>query len=325
MSHYLLNAMQAWSRELDPSRVVPYEVPPGLYDLWTSAKILSPGDGGPEIFWAGGEYDIEFTWEYDEKEEPNTGELLVYNLSDTTLRRIHGGDVLALFGGYGSTEGGLLAHSTVTEMETEWKGADKVTTFFLTEKDKANIIEAATWYDPGNGASITELAPGGASVAETYAAGVRASQILFDLIYLSGLPTMDVIPEEDRVYAEAVVVEGPLFSKIHEFARVCGCSAYMANGYLVVKNLAVNRASDRLLISQPTGLLEAPAPFAEEGDDEGAPAYRGYTAKMLGNARALIGAPVLLQSGEVNAQLTVLRGKHTYDGKDFLTEAVLVE
>lgn len=320
-SHYLLNAMQTWSREL-AGQSQPWEAPRGLYGLDIMGEIHR-GGGNIGIYWGSGEYDFEFRWEFDEKEEPNKGEFVIYNISDDTIRKIQVGDLLIVFGGF---EGGWFFCASITEISAEWKGADKAVTLYLVESGmNANSVAFSTWYDQGRDAEIQALAPGGPNVSKTYAAGVRAAQILSDLVFWSGYPCLEVSPEQDRVYSEAVVLEGPLFSLLQEYAAACGATAYLANGLLVVKNLGVDRGRDRLLISQHTGLLEAPTPFAEEGGGENAPSYRGYTVKMLGSQRVQMGAPVRLQSRYVDAELKILRGKHNFDGLRFVSEATLIE
>ncbi len=324
-SSYLLTALRQWHKELGEQET-PYELPIGLYGYGLQATVHRAGSGiGLE--WNSAEYDYEFRWDFDEKPQPNTGEFIIYNISDDTIRKMRIGDTLITFGGFDSGGGvGWFFCADIAEIEAEWKGADRAVTLHLTQNAvNPNVLAHSTWYDQGAGADIGAFGSGGPYIACTYGAGMRASRILGDLVEQCGYPVLELSCESDRVYGEAVVVEGPLYEKIAEFAAVCGSTAYLANGLLVVKNLGVNRAADRLLISQQSGLIEAPTPFSEESAAEGGPSYRGYKVKLLGNQRVQIGAPVLLQSRYVNAPFTVLRGSHSYDGKNLLTQAVLVE
>ncbi len=330
-SFYITQALEAWRAELaadGQAGRADYEFPVGLYGWGLHAQVLKRENSTPEntLNWVFGEYDFEFVWNFDEKEEPNKGEFTIYNLSDATIRRIFIGDSLVVHGGFGTDAGGFI-HTGITEVETRWKGPEKVTTLYLTESGaNVNSVAAKTWYDmDAGGADIQAFAPGGPQISRTYGAGIRAFQIMHDLAVRTGIPALEVSAEQDRVFTEPVIVEGPLFTRLAEYAAICGSTVYTANGLLVIKNLAVNRAASRMLISQQAGLLDAPTPWTQESQSDGKPSYRGYTVRMLGTPRLQMGAPVLLQSRYVNAELTVLRGKHSLNGKDFITEATLIE
>ena len=71
--------------------------------------------------------DLEFDVEFDDDTEANESEIVLYNLSDTTIQNIKKGEKVTLTAGY-KDDTGIILSGFVSHVKTVFDDLDKVTT-----------------------------------------------------------------------------------------------------------------------------------------------------------------------------------------------------
>ena len=72
------------------------------------------------------DFEIDFLVNFDDDPEPNISNVMIYNLSDTTIALLKKGENVILNAGYEGDVGTILL-GTIDKPETTWEGIDKVT------------------------------------------------------------------------------------------------------------------------------------------------------------------------------------------------------
>lgn len=266
--------------------------------------------------WTASVYFLEFASAYTDDLTASTFEASLYNLTDATIKTLKIGRGLGMHGGYGALPGksdqGVYGHGRITGVETKWAGADKITTVYGSNY--------------GTGTAKT--------VEKSYGAGVASGQILRWLCEEVGAPIAKFTVLNNRVFPEAVTVEGDINKKIEEYAKMCGVWAYMVDGLLYVQDMKLDPKRNIFILNEFSGLLDAPTPFTEEVRDtrseerekRGATVvYEGYNLKTLINHRLRPGVGVELTARGRRGRYLVRNVKHTYDGVGGVTEAKVLD
>lgn len=264
--------------------------PEGMYDHTVKIKSGDVSINSDTL-------DCEFDIPFDDDAEANEGEIIVYNLTDKTIRQIKKGNKISVTAGYGK-DTGVIFSGTVSKVLTRYEGLDKVTTITVVD---------------GNGRKDHEVK----EIA--FAAGTKASTILKNLIGKTGISIAVFKIKRDHTFKDKTTVDGSLMEGIKKYAQICGVSAYVCKSKIYVCPLTYGQNTN-FVLSAETGLLSISEFEEEQTAEEYKDVVRGYEIEMLLQHRIQTASIVRVKSKNVNGTFRVREGTHTYDGENFITK-----
>lgn len=278
----LVRALEEWKE--------PYDISPK--GVFGSLAIITSGD----VTIKSESLDVEFTVPFDDDMEPNEAEIIVYNLSDNTIKNLKKDASISIEAGYkGDT--GVLFSGYISKITTKHEGVDKVTTIKALDDIKDHSVE---------------------SIA--FAAGTKASYILRQLINKTGIPVAAFVVRRDHTYKDSVTVDGDLMENIKKYAEVCGISVYVSKGKIYARYI---KEGDNLNfnVSVDTGMIGYPSAYTEEVTAEDfSETVNGYEVEMLLQHRLSAGAIVKLSSRTANGTYRVCSGEHRFSPDEAITQ-----
>lgn len=240
--------------------------------------------------------DLEFVVPFDDDMEPNEAEIIVYNLSDNTVKQLKKGASLSIEAGY-EDDTGVLFNGYISKVKTVYDGADKVTTIYALDDIKERTVESMPFTE-----------------------GTKASTILRKLISKTGIPVAVFHPRRDHTYKDAQTVDGDLMENISKYAEVCGISVYVSKGKIYARYIT---EGDNLnfKVSSATGMIGSPSAYTEEVKAEDfVDVVNGYEVEMLLQHRMSTGAIVELDSKIANGTYRVCSGEHRFSPDEAITK-----
>lgn len=242
------------------------------------------------------ELDVEFDIPFDDDTEANEAEIIIYNLTDTTISALKKKAAISVTAGYGNNVG-VIFSGYISKKTTYWENNDKVTVIKAIDNNGKQETE------------LTELSFGG---------GTKASTILKRLVGRVGLPTAVFQIRRDHTYKDKVTVSGGLNENIKKYAKICGVAAYVCKSKIYVCPLTYGTHYIFYLTSD-TGLLNA-SPFEEDVTAENYTDHiTGQDIEMLLQHQIQTGSIINLSTRNVKGEFRVREGSHTYDGNEFKT------
>lgn len=250
------------------------------------------------------ELDVEFKVPFDDDTEANTAEIVVYNLTGTTIKHIKHGEKITIEAGYG-TDTGIIFSGYIKSRSTKHDGVDKKTTIKAVDSVKFKERKMK---------SIT------------FDKGTKASTILRKLIHKIGkkVTIADFSIARDYTYKKKETVDGKLMDNIERLAGICGVSAYIHKGKVYVRPLTKGD-NTRFTLSAKTGLLSVEAFTENETNEKYKDKISGYTVKMLLQHKMQTASILKINSSEAKGTFRVREGVHEYDGKDFTTTVKVIK
>lgn len=248
------------------------------------------------------ELDCEFDIPFDDDTEADEAEIIVYNISDTTIQNIKRDAQISVTAGYGD-DTGIIFSGIISKVRSYYSGNDRVTEIYAI--DQAVLKER-------------ELK------SKSYAKGTKASKILQDLISQVGIPVAVFAPKRDHTYKDKSTVDGGLMENIRKYAKVCGVSAYICKGQIYARHILDGDGLD-FTLSSDTGLLSLSEFEEEQTAEDLKDTVKGYEMTMLLQHRITTASLIHVQSRNVTGVYRVREGSHTYDGTDFLTKVKAIE
>jgi len=242
------------------------------------------------------ELDLEFTVRFDDDMEANEAEIIVYNLSKSTISNLKKGSKISIEAGYkGDT--GVVFVGYVTKVHSKFEGADKVTTIkCIDDVSKKTITET------------------------TYKAGTKASYILKKLLEKTGTPIAVFNMRRDWTYKDEVKVDGDLMENIKHFSEVCGVSTYVSKGKIYSRHIKEGD-NIRFNLSEDTGLIGSPEEFTEEITAEDyKDTINGYECESLLQHRFAAGGIVTLKSLEASGTYRICSGEHIFNESEAISK-----
>jgi hypothetical protein len=287
----MVKAMKGWDSALEPFT----EQPKGMFGRKAEVRTGN-------VTLVIDEQDYEFECPFDDDTEANEIEIKAYNLSDTTISGLVKNNPISIEAGY-TNDTGVIFSGFISDVRTKYEGVNKVTT--IKAIDDADLMER----------DIEE---------RTYAAGVLASYILFDLIRLLGLPLGAFMPKRDWVYKDEQKVSNGLMDNIRKYAQVCGISVYINKGQLYARHLT-DGDNINFVLSEETGLIGRPEEFEEEVTAEDyKDIIKGYKLKMVFQHRMTTAAIINIDSRELKGQFRVRGGRHVMNESENITEIEVI-
>lgn len=278
----LIKAMEQWT--------TPYDISPtGVFGSVATFKC-------GQVTISSDTLDLEFVVPFDDDMEANEAEIIVYNLTDNTIKQLKKGSLVTLEAGYkGDT--GLVFSGYITKVKTVYEDADKVTTIFAADDVKDHSIQSVS-----------------------FAAGTKASYILKDLLGRTGTPIAVFKVRRDHTYKDSQTVDGDLMENIKKYAQVCGISVYVSKGKIYARYIKEGDNLD-FLLSPDTGLIGSPMPFTEEITAEDyTDIVDGYEAETLFQHRLTTGGIVTLKTKSANGTYRVCSGEHRFSPDEAVTK-----
>lgn len=242
--------------------------------------------------------DFEFVVPFDDDLEPNEAEITLYNLTDSTLKKMPKGSDISIEAGYG-TDTGVIFSGTIAKIPaTKHEGADKVITIKCVDDVENKPV-----------------------VSKTYSAGTKASAILKDLISMSKMTLAVFSCPQDHTYTDPETVDGDLMENIKKYSEVCGVSTYTLKNKIYCRPLS---DGDYIVfkVNEDTGMIGSPSYF-EEGTDNNA--ITGYEVEMLLQHRMQTAAIFELTSRDVSGKFRVKSGEHRFNGSEAITKVKAVQ
>lgn len=276
-------------------RITHSEIPDGLWG-WV-IKIQSGS-----VVVDGSKIDVEFNVPFDDNLECNEAEIVMYNLSETSVKSFVKDREITITAGYGN-DTGVIFSGRISQVKTRVDGVDRKTTVYALDSQgkEEQTIESIS-----------------------YKAGVKASYILKDLIGRLKLPIAVFKMRRDHTYKDAVTVSGGIMDAIKQYSDVCGVSTYICKGKVYSRWLK-DGDSLNFTVSTETGLIGSPEEFDEEINvDEVTEKIHGYKFTMLLQHRITTASIIKLKSRYVNGTYRVRSGTHKFDGSTFTTECEVI-
>lgn len=235
------------------------------------------------------ELDCEFDIPFDDDTEADEAEIIVYNISDTTIQNIKRDAQISVTAGYGD-DTGIIFSGIISKVRSYYSGNDRVTEIYAI--DQAVLKER-------------ELK------SKSYAKGTKASKILQDLISQVGIPVAVFAPKRDHTYKDKSTVDGGLMENIRKYAKVCGVSAYICKGQIYARHILDGDGLD-FTLSSDTGLLSLSEFEEEQTAEDFKDTVKGYEMTMLLQHRITTASLIHVQSRNVTGVYRVREGSHTY-------------
>lgn len=267
---------------------------PGLFG---QEVIIKAGD----VTIKNSDLDVEFEVPFDDDTEANESEVVIYNLTGTTIAKLKKGSKLTIEAGY-SGDTGIILSGYISRRKTTREGVDKRTTINVIDNNKLKEREVK---------SIS------------FKEGCKSSYILKALVKKVGLPIAVFKTKRDHVYKEKVSVDGGLMESIKKYAQVCGVSAYICKGKIYVRSLK-DGDNTSFTIKDDTGLLSVEDFEEETTVEEFEDKISGLNIKMLLQHRITTASIINVSSMEHSGKYRVRSGKHSYDGTNFTTEIEVI-
>lgn len=248
-------------------------------------------------------YDFEFEIPFDDDLIANEAEIRIYNLSESTKNKFAIGNSIDITAGYGD-DMGIILHGWISNVQTECSGADITTVIYVLD---------TIAYDAEQ------------TVNKSYTAGTLASQILSDLINMTGLEIAEYELQRDYTYKNDTKVSGAIMDCIKNYADVCGVSVFISQQKIYCKPIWLGW-NTYFTICPETGMIESPERFTESNQSEiYEDIFYGYNVSMLLQHRMQTGAIVGVNSKVCSGDFRVVGGKHIFDGLSATTELKIMD
>lgn len=293
----VIKAMQAWET-FNP--ITPAQ-PNGQY----MHKVIIEFEGDETtkgVKFEDGDLDLEFNVPFNDDLEADEAEIIIYNLTDSTIGHIKYNHGVTITAGYGN-DLGIIFKGRVSKVKTSWNGLDKVTTVYALDSDDLEEKD------------IAEIA---------FSENTNASTILKSLLDKTNLPIAAFDPKNDYTYEDSVTVSGGLLENIKKYSDECGVSTFINKGKIYSQYIK-NGDTIGFTLNEDTGLIGSPTAGVEETNTEGGTKVTNYLeVEMLLQHRVTTGVQIKVASRQYNITGRVIEGEHSYNGADFITKAKVV-
>lgn len=240
-------------------------------------------------------FTIYFRVNFGDDPSANDAEIDIYNLSEGTINRIKKGLPIILNAGY-QGDVGVIFLGGVTNVTTKRNRTDKITTITATDANDAwNTLP----------------------FKKTYKAGTKASQIMKDIITMSGLEIGAFELPNDITYLRPRTFNTTLPNAVKQVATDGGAKAHITKGKIFIRD---PKQGDDIgfLLNVERGLIGTPERFESEEED-------GYTVTSLLNYRMTTDSVMRIQSSTANGRFRAKKGTHTGSSREFYTKMEVVE
>lgn len=242
--------------------------------------------------------EIEFSIPFDDDPDPNISEIVVYNLSDTTLSKLKKGVKVTMNAGYKSDKGVILS-GFISKVASEKGGADRAT--------KISVVDS----QPIDNKKTIKI---------TFKKGITGEQILKELAKALGLKIAVIKLPKNVIYKKGFSVNGPIVDSMKKIAKDCEASFYISRSSVYIRSIKEGD-NTQFVLNSNTGLIGSPEYFEEEKDGK---VIKGYKVKSLLQYRMNTASIIELQSLFVKGKFRVRKGKHVRKGDAYYSEVEVI-
>jgi len=242
--------------------------------------------------------DIEFEIPFDDDPDPNRSEIVIYNLSDTSLSKLKKGVKVTINAGYTNDKGVILS-GFVSTVSSEKGGSDRATKLTVLDSNSIN---------------------GTKTLKKSYKKGIKGEQILKDLAKAINLKIAVMKLPKNVVYKKGFSVNGPILDDMKKVAKDCGASFYISRSKVYIRSIKEGD-NTKFILKSETGLIGSPEYFEQEKDGV---VVKGYKVKSLLQYRMNTASIIELQSVFVKGKFRVRKGKHYRRGDSYYTEVEVI-
>lgn len=241
--------------------------------------------------------DLEFTVPFDDDMEEDEVEIIIYNLSNTTVNQLTKNASITIEAGYkGDT--GVIFKGYISKRKTVYEGVDRKTTLKCLDRVNSKTLKE-----------------------KTYKAGTKASAILKSLVQMTGTPIAVFKMRRDYTYKDEQKVDGDLMENIKKYAEVCGVSVYVNKGQIYAEYLKSGGNNNEFNVQESTGMINTPSEYEEEVTAEDyKETIKGYEIEMLLQHRMTTGSIINLKSVNANGTYRVRSGEHIFNESEATTK-----
>lgn len=266
------------------------------------------------------DFTIEFDVEFDDGPDVNISTIVIYNLTDSTIRKFKKGLPVTLNAGY-TGDIGVILFGTVRNAYSEWDGPNKITTITIADAGD-------TW--------LTK------TINKTYKKDTTAKQILIDANKAAGMKIGKLSLPINKVYKGGKTIKGPIGTINSEIVPDCNAKWHTTKGFIYITGKNEGKETN-ILLNKNSGLIETPTPYTktesykvnktvvtystvngkkkkkiEVKEEDRSRTLHGYKCRCLLNHRIETDSIIKIQSLSANGRFRVAAGKH--DGGNFITE-----
>ena len=238
--------------------------------------------------------EIQFRVEFDDTDDPDIAVVELYNLKRETENSIKKGEQLILSAGYQGDIGTVIA-GEIAEVHSRMEGVDRIC--------EIEVVDATEDFLKRR-------------ISKTYKEGTRASQVLSDVLSMTGLEIGSIDLPNDVTYTNGRTVDGRLKEVARQLASDGGTKLYINNGtiFAVPKDFGQDVG---VLLNKESGLLHSPTRI--DSDDA------EWEVEALLNYRIRAGAKVKVESETANGVFRVIKGEHRSGGGEHSTRIEVAE
>lgn len=244
-------------------------------------------------------FDIHFQLRFDNEAEPNVAVIDVFNLSQETINKFNRGQNVILNAGYEGDSGTILA-GTIDEVSSFWEvgrgsGNERIM--------RLEVNDALGRWTSTN-------------INKTYKAGIKASQIIRDMLNMFGLEIGALQLPNDVNYENGRTFSGTLQTALLQVVSDTGARLHISNGAIFVQP---SDKGERIafVLGADTGLIESPERIdSEEGE-------RWRVTSLL-NYRIKPNTIIKIDSINTQGFFRVVKGEHVCGDQDFDTRMEVV-
>lgn len=238
-------------------------------------------------------FEIDFDIPFSDDKEPDISEVILYNLSNSTIAEIRDKKHLILNAGYGIDIGNILT-GNIADIKTHWEDLDKVTTIYV--KDGPIRVQ---------------------DVNKAYKKGTNSTFIINDLISQLDLPVGEVKPAKVITYTQGKVVTGSPYQSLKQVVEDTNSRLFIDKGKVYVRK-ATAGTKTAIVLNSESGLIGSPMETTEEVDGK---QIVKYNVKCLLNHEISTDTILKIESKTINGMYKVEKGSHK---GDFITECVVI-
>lgn len=287
--------------------------------------------------------EVRFEINFDDDAKPNTNNVQIFNLTDTTINKLKKNQNITVIAGY-KADYGVLNSGKITKVLTKYNGVDKVTTITFKEgtdysgiKVTSNVADPAKKYFVKKRYKLkkpiktTTIDKNGRkhtvttkyktvkvpkykkqTMQITFKNGTTAKQIITRLTSILGIKLAEFNLPNNKIYKSGYKVTGVIENNLEQVVKDCGASMYWRRGRMVIRSIETGN-DERFTLEESTGLISPPEQFEDDANS-------GYNVRCLLQHRITTASIIQIKSSTANGTFRAKSGKHYYDGSDFLTD-----
>lgn len=258
---------------------------------------------------------MRFDVVFDDDTDPNESTIEIYNLSNSTIAYLKRNERLTLTAGYKSDGRGVILSSRISSVRSPRDGVDRITRITVIDGPSLDGIELPERSETTGTGKKKKVKM---TRKKTYGKNTKASQIVRDLVPLLGVAIGKIRIPRDVTFAKGYTVEGKVLDELKKLAQTCRAQVFIHKQRLYFCTVEDVATSTQFTLSSDTGLIGSPEAY--DSDNE-----RGYKVKCLLQFRIGVGSLINIDSRSVKGRFRVKRGRHYWDGSDFMTEVEVIK